>query len=323
MSLFEWCKLAYEDYHIPFSLNHNFPNWISTVNQKAVDSKFLVEIGRSIRNQLPVYESTIGDKNSTDLLDLSIADALASGIDVRLSGPEVSDFGGDEIFANITLERYPIPYRSDDESPTLPTSLKPLRRTKGGRRPGGAKGGTRIVWLTPAEHLLRRLEAEPTSKRVSTAARLLGLDRAGQKCRLDFYRIGSAGTLRRPNIFSDVDPIRWACVRNNRYFGFGSTLDAATGLASLPEAIAKDIDLEGVAPDTLEGWHSESWFSSLRSEGFCGEVEVGDCPDLSSESDRARTFRRNADSEIRKDKPQAADCIIDCKDGNCEVPIGA
>lgn len=321
MSLFEWCKLAHAEYKKSFPQNHNFINWLTTINQRIVDNPALVTMEKSISAKLVDHKLAPEDKNSSNILYHAIAEADDSGVDVRRSGPKIPKERQAKyrIFANVTLEKYSIPYRSNDNDPTARTSTKTIAKTKGGKRPGGSEKA-RIVWLTPAEDLLKKIGGHPVEKRISYAARLLGLDRAGAKCRLDFYSLRNAEGLFRPNIFTDVDPIRWACTSHEGDSYFGCTLDAVDGTKSLPEAVALSSDLEGVNPDSVTAWSNETWFVSLKYVGFKGEVSNADCPDLKAPSKLSREFRQKAAQVIEKSKTVPVKCVIDCKDSDkCEV----
>lgn len=317
MTIFEWCKIAQDEYESEFSDNHNYRNWLATIDQSLIDKETLQFIDLILENKIEKPSGSSLGLSSSKWLYLIIKSAISDNKDIRLSGPEIDcEFDG-LLFANVTLDRYPLPFRSDDPNPLRPTNVKDNAKNKGGRRPGGTEK-ERMVWLTPAKDLLKKIEATDLRSRVSYAARLLGLDRGGHKCRIDFFKVLD-GKLHRPNLFSDVDTIRWGCVPNTEMKGFGSTLDAVEGHSSLPEAIAKLNQLENVDLKNDTDWEKESWFSSLQSEDFCGIVTQLDCPDQSKPNDITKRFRENADTAIKHACHNINKCPTDCKEGACSA----
>ncbi|NRA87711.1 MAG: hypothetical protein HRU28_10020, partial [Rhizobiales bacterium] len=255
MSLYNWCKIAQNEFEQHFPENHNYINWLNTISQKLVDSTNLTnfEIAVSkLHKDKPII-------NSSKLLYRAVTNIIKdSGIKIRTSGPKIK-LPNTLILANITRTKYLISNRANDDTPSIRNKIN--KKPKGGFRPGG-NNSTRIVWLTPAEKLLKKMTLVPENLKISFGCQLLGLDNANQECKIIFYKVKVNGSIYRPNIFTLGDSIRWACTPFDGHPEFGTALNGLSGKASLPEAITTEDNLDEIKPEFINDWLNEDWFTS-------------------------------------------------------------
>lgn len=303
MSLYEWCHLAKNEASTDFVPNNNYLNWLLSYRQKLLRPGTISKIVPEFIEKYHEYKLIEGRKDSSNLLDMVI---YSFKHEVRRSGPLV-DVDENTFFISITDSAYPIPS----------TSGASARKSKPAHRPGDE---SRHIWITPAENLLTSISDVEAHLRVSKAARLLGLNKAGKNCRMDFYKRKPNGIIYRPNIFSGVDNLRWAGLESREHETFGCTLDSSSGEPSISEAVTTFDQLTPVDPRKIDTWHSYNWFTDLLPLGFTGDVFNDDNPDLESVCSISKEFRLNSIRELNRVLDNSHNDNFRCLNGKCEVP---